>query len=837
MKNYSDLFGYDNFVNPKLRVEINGGGEYLGFAKKKLAEMKRIMKISGVDIYRKKINVGNVTIALQSISGYDLIRITGGTQDCILFVPCLQGIYHSQRLLTYVINKESELIRREAGLKEYSLQGLWNYWNKGDYEIDYDVYYRYGLCRIEPSIGYHKHMCIVPSSIGQTNVFTPYEFGGIGKASGIVNENTIILTIPYNPWEFKYQLYYVNEYVFLYLRKLAAFYTWSVSTGTTDIHTEDTPDEWIDDIGTIYSAKASWDYLDYQNANSANGVWVQYKNDNDRMTDFWTWTRDVEGTPAIPCDNRINPNYVYINNYFSRDEDNSIKVTKRGVLWGDYFANPMLTEPSFHDIATRNDLPKDSIQIHCLNYDWYLSSSPNYKETYDRVYDFDYTSAVEKDRDTLNAEILANCDSYGYELFTEQMDSIEAPHGYLVVYRNNHETEHHEYTPKLQFHDPGLVIDFTDSELNIDTHDNMLTIWTKDEYGNPYEEVGLFRYVNFTLDFVNDCRYSITYEDYNDNNYCLFYNKILSNDTEVWKYSAWSLNAMHYKDWYKTITHNVITKSYMVNGISKSLSFTKTELANFTCNESFVNTRALITDPDDEPVDVTEVSTHTGTLLSNPSCQFQSDGTLLYTYMLANYYFHYDDFWSYRWHNATGGYTWGFHYMEELPYPYPPLTIDNFYNIQRRVFLNYKGTDLEYTIVPPEDNVTIEAEQIDDPTNTTNYGGERQYRIALFNMCCTSEFSEPTTSKEITPYHAIQLTWNHSGNEQVDGYVVIRKKVYEGNTTYSAAFIKNTKTKLIEQWYYDNDPFTMTITITEEQWNDANMRCYFNAAMGTHKSN
>lgn len=88
MNNYSDLFGYENFANPQLRVQINGGEEYLGFAKKQLAIMKRIMKLSGVEIFRKKININDVVIMLQSIMGYDLISIAGKSYPILILYSC-----------------------------------------------------------------------------------------------------------------------------------------------------------------------------------------------------------------------------------------------------------------------------------------------------------------------------------------------------------------------------------------------------------------------------------------------------------------------------------------------------------------------------------------------------------------------------------------------------------------------------------------------------------------------------------------------------------------------------------------------------------------------------
>jgi len=60
-----------------VRVDIvgDGGHEYLGFAKNKLSQMKRRMYIGGTPISNKRYVIGDTDIYIQSVRGYDWIRI------------------------------------------------------------------------------------------------------------------------------------------------------------------------------------------------------------------------------------------------------------------------------------------------------------------------------------------------------------------------------------------------------------------------------------------------------------------------------------------------------------------------------------------------------------------------------------------------------------------------------------------------------------------------------------------------------------------------------------------------------------------------------------------
>jgi hypothetical protein len=65
----------EDFWTPRLRIDVRGGWEYLGFAKKKLRQMKSRMKDLGLNILRKRFDIGIVDITIQSVRDWDLIRI------------------------------------------------------------------------------------------------------------------------------------------------------------------------------------------------------------------------------------------------------------------------------------------------------------------------------------------------------------------------------------------------------------------------------------------------------------------------------------------------------------------------------------------------------------------------------------------------------------------------------------------------------------------------------------------------------------------------------------------------------------------------------------------
>jgi hypothetical protein len=65
----------EDFWTPRLRIDVRGGREYLGFAKKKLRQMKSRMKDLGLNILRKRFKTQDVDITIQSIQENDLIRI------------------------------------------------------------------------------------------------------------------------------------------------------------------------------------------------------------------------------------------------------------------------------------------------------------------------------------------------------------------------------------------------------------------------------------------------------------------------------------------------------------------------------------------------------------------------------------------------------------------------------------------------------------------------------------------------------------------------------------------------------------------------------------------
>ncbi|MCG6551651.1 MAG: hypothetical protein L7F77_04940, partial [Candidatus Magnetominusculus sp. LBB02] len=62
--------------NNMLRLDIDGGQMYLPFAKRKLQEMKRLMSMRGITVDNRVIDVDEAEIFVQSIPGFDYIRIT-----------------------------------------------------------------------------------------------------------------------------------------------------------------------------------------------------------------------------------------------------------------------------------------------------------------------------------------------------------------------------------------------------------------------------------------------------------------------------------------------------------------------------------------------------------------------------------------------------------------------------------------------------------------------------------------------------------------------------------------------------------------------------------------
>lgn len=90
---------YD-FYNLSLRVQVNGGEQYLGFAKKKLAQMKELMSMTGTPVLRKNIDMGDALIFIQSMCGYDLIRIVGVGAGYYIFN--VEGILKTQ--ISFQIN-------------------------------------------------------------------------------------------------------------------------------------------------------------------------------------------------------------------------------------------------------------------------------------------------------------------------------------------------------------------------------------------------------------------------------------------------------------------------------------------------------------------------------------------------------------------------------------------------------------------------------------------------------------------------------------------------------------------------------------------------------------